>query len=109
MLASADLFVASSLRQRYEASLEPSSSALADLSLSDDTPAASETAEPNDNARMLRDFDDSIENGFQIATFQGPLCGEPVVGMAYFVEKVDIGTSEDRDDRQSSLAHTHPT
>lgn len=53
---------------------------------------------------MLRDFDDSIENGFQIATFQGPLCGEPVVGMAYFVEKVDIGTAEDQDDRTYPLS-----
>jgi ribosome assembly protein 1 len=40
--------------------------------------------------RPIRDFDNHIETGFQLATFQGPLCGEPVVGMAYFVEQVDI-------------------
>ncbi|KZP01342.1 P-loop containing nucleoside triphosphate hydrolase protein [Calocera viscosa TUFC12733] len=34
------------------------------------------------------DFDASVENGFQIATFQGPLCAEPVVGMAYFVQSL---------------------
>jgi hypothetical protein len=40
--------------------------------------------------RPIRDFDNHIETGFQLATFQGPLCAEPVVGMAYFVEQVDI-------------------
>jgi ribosome assembly protein 1 len=40
--------------------------------------------------RTMRDFDNHIETGFQLATFQGPLCAEPVVGMAYFVEQVDI-------------------
>jgi ribosome assembly protein 1 len=42
--------------------------------------------------RVVRDFDNHIETGFQLATFQGPLCAEPVVGMAYFVEQVDIDT-----------------
>ena len=40
--------------------------------------------------RPIRDFDNHVETGFQLATFQGPLCAEPVVGMAYFVEEVDI-------------------
>ncbi|KAJ7164628.1 P-loop containing nucleoside triphosphate hydrolase protein [Mycena crocata] len=40
--------------------------------------------------KVIRDFDNHIETGFQLATFQGPLCGEPVEGMAYFVEKVEI-------------------
>ena len=40
--------------------------------------------------RAIRDFDNHIETGFQFATFQGPLCAEPVVGVAYFVEQVDI-------------------
>jgi ribosome assembly protein 1 len=39
---------------------------------------------------MNRDFDDSVETGFQIATFQGPLCAEPVQGMAYFVESIQM-------------------
>ncbi|EIW81293.1 P-loop containing nucleoside triphosphate hydrolase protein [Coniophora puteana RWD-64-598 SS2] len=34
------------------------------------------------------DFSNHIETGFQLATFQGPLCAEPVEGMAYFVESV---------------------
>lgn len=40
------------------------------------------------SARLLRDFDNSIEAGFQMATFQGPLCAEPIVGMAWVVEEL---------------------
>ncbi|KAH6912905.1 translation elongation factor 2 [Coprinopsis sp. MPI-PUGE-AT-0042] len=40
--------------------------------------------------RIIRDFDNHIETGFQLATFQGPLCAEPVEGLAYFVEQVDV-------------------
>ena len=36
------------------------------------------------------DFDTHIETGFQLATFQGPLCAEPVEGLAYFVESLEI-------------------
>ncbi|KAJ8501960.1 hypothetical protein ONZ51_g289 [Trametes cubensis] len=35
-------------------------------------------------------FDNYLETGFQLATFQGPLCAEPVEGMAYFVESVRL-------------------
>ncbi|GLB38509.1 putative elongation factor G C-terminus [Lyophyllum shimeji] len=44
----------------------------------------------NETERAVRDFDNHIETGFQLATFQGPLCAEPVEGMAYFVESVEI-------------------
>ncbi|KAF8237165.1 P-loop containing nucleoside triphosphate hydrolase protein [Tricholoma matsutake] len=40
--------------------------------------------------RGFGNFDNHIETGFQLATFQGPLCSEPVEGMAYFIESVDI-------------------
>jgi hypothetical protein len=36
------------------------------------------------------DFDTHIETGFQLATFQGPLCAEPVQGLAYFIENIEI-------------------
>jgi len=36
------------------------------------------------------DFTGHIETGFQLATFQGPLCAEPVEGLAYFVEDVQV-------------------
>ncbi|KIL67943.1 hypothetical protein M378DRAFT_9192 [Amanita muscaria Koide BX008] len=43
--------------------------------------------------RFIRDFDNHIETGFQLATFQGPLCAEPVEGMAYFVQGVNVDRS----------------
>lgn len=61
--------------------------------------AAEENAQDADadaraQARLLRDFDNSIEAGFQRATFQGPLCSEPVVGMAWVVESVEFKPDE---------------
>ena len=44
----------------------------------------------NSDSRALRDFENSIETGFQIATLQGPLCAEPVVGMAFDVEDMEL-------------------
>ncbi|KAF5382529.1 hypothetical protein D9615_002805 [Tricholomella constricta] len=44
----------------------------------------------NETERVVRDFDNHVETGFQLATFQGPLCAEPVEGMGYFVESVEI-------------------
>ena len=35
-------------------------------------------------------FDNHLETGFQLATFQGPLCAEPMEGMAYFVESLSL-------------------
>ncbi|KZT56336.1 P-loop containing nucleoside triphosphate hydrolase protein [Calocera cornea HHB12733] len=50
------------------------------------------------------DFDASVENGFQIATFQGPLCAEPVVGMAYLVQSLDYDPAAlDKEDNRMKL------
>ncbi|KAJ7075890.1 P-loop containing nucleoside triphosphate hydrolase protein [Mycena belliarum] len=49
-----------------------------------------EEAETNADETLIRDFDTHVETGFQLATFQGPLCAEPVEGIAYFVESVKI-------------------
>ncbi|KAJ7134421.1 P-loop containing nucleoside triphosphate hydrolase protein [Mycena epipterygia] len=51
---------------------------------------AVEDTEINVSEKVIRDFDNHVETGFQLATFQGPLCAEPVEGMAYFVESVEI-------------------
>jgi ribosome assembly protein 1 len=40
-------------------------------------------------------FVDKITYGFQLATDQGPLCNEPVQGIAVFVEDVSITAGED--------------
>ena len=40
--------------------------------------------------KIIREFDNHIETGFQLGTFQGPLCAEPVEGLAFFVEQVVV-------------------
>ncbi|WVO16366.1 hypothetical protein L204_104041 [Cryptococcus depauperatus] len=40
--------------------------------------------------RLIKDYESSIEAGFQLSTFQGPLCAEPVVGMAFTIEDVEV-------------------
>jgi len=53
-----------------------------------------------------RDFDGYVETGFQIATLHGPLCAEPMEGMAFFVERVEIdkgGISKDEPNRISQI------
>lgn len=55
-----------------------------------DKNGAVEDTEINVSEKVIRDFDNHVETGFQLATFQGPLCAEPVEGMAYFVESVEI-------------------
>ncbi|KIY72489.1 P-loop containing nucleoside triphosphate hydrolase protein [Cylindrobasidium torrendii FP15055 ss-10] len=48
--------------------------------LEQDTPAEKRTI----------DFDNCVETGFELATFQGPLCAEPVSGLAYFLEELKV-------------------
>ena len=43
---------------------------------------------------LSHDFDHHIETGFQLATFQGPLCSEPVEGIAYFLESLEVAAEE---------------
>lgn len=43
-----------------------------------------------ESEHVARDFDNHLEAGFQLATFQGPLCAEPMEGLAFFVEAVEI-------------------
>lgn len=47
------------------------------------------------NNQADRDFDHHVETGFQLATFQGPLCAEPVEGVAYFLESLEIDREGD--------------
>ena len=63
---------------------------------------SADESEARAELRLLSDFESSVEAGFQMATFQGPLCGEPVVGMAWVVEKIDFNR-EQEESEQSSL------
>ena len=38
----------------------------------------------------LRDFDSSIVNGFQLATLTGPMCDEPMWGVAYVIRTWEV-------------------
>ena len=57
--------------------------------------------------RLLKDFESSIETGFQLATFQGPLCSEPVVGMAWTVESVEYHRGEGDDEAGECVSHSY--
>ncbi|XP_053321413.1 elongation factor-like GTPase 1 [Spea bombifrons] len=37
-----------------------------------------------------RNFDNSIISGFQLATLSGPMCEEPLMGVCFIVEKLDV-------------------
>ncbi|KAI9512466.1 P-loop containing nucleoside triphosphate hydrolase protein [Russula earlei] len=63
-----------------------------------------EASDPPRDA-VTRDFDGNIETGFQIATLHGPLCAEPMEGMAFFVERVDIDREGiEKEDEQNRLS-----
>lgn len=44
-------------------------------------------------AFSVRDFSDKISYAFQLATGQGPLCHEPVQGIAVFLEDVSVNAN----------------
>ncbi|KAF9431766.1 Cytoplasmic GTPase/eEF2-like protein (ribosomal biogenesis) [Entomortierella beljakovae] len=62
-----------------------------------------------DSAITVQDLAESVHTGFQIATNGGPLCGEPMLGMAFFLKEIEIlGAGQDgvaTDDR-SKMAVT---
>ncbi|KAM9838070.1 elongation factor-like GTPase 1 [Aulostomus maculatus] len=46
--------------------------------------------ESGGQASLLRDFDNSIISGFQLATLSGPMCEEPLMGVCFSVEGWNI-------------------
>lgn len=96
-----------SLRKRLERQLMPSASGTpAPVAIStapvDLDPAALLTSLENDGEgpeRMqtlpdVRELDENFDTAFQLAMNRGPLCAEPVIGMAYFVESVLLNDAE---------------
>ncbi|KAF9111733.1 Cytoplasmic GTPase/eEF2-like protein (ribosomal biogenesis) [Mortierella sp. AM989] len=43
-----------------------------------------------ENTITVQDLAESVHTGFQIATNGGPLCSEPMLGMAFFVKEIEI-------------------
>lgn len=58
-------------------------------------PSAKESLSPHH-------FSDKITYGFQLATQHGPLCNEPVQGVAVFIEDVSVASAEEDDASASS-------
>lgn len=52
----------------------------------------------------VRELDENFETAFQLAMIRGPLCAEPVIGMAYFLEEVALNDA-DLTISQGSSAH----
>jgi len=50
--------------------------------------------------QALRDLESHVETGFQLATFQGPLCSEPVEGLAYFLESFEVDENGIEEEKQ---------
>lgn len=43
-----------------------------------------------DKKAVPRNFDESFDTAFQLATARGPLCNEPIQGMAFFLEAAEL-------------------
>ncbi len=39
---------------------------------------------------ILADYDSSVVNGFQLATLAGPICEEPMTGVAFFLDEFEV-------------------
>jgi ribosome assembly protein 1 len=52
---------------------------------------------PSSASHIVLEYEPSLEAGFQIATLQGPLCAEPVQGMAYLVESLQANEMDGQD------------
>lgn len=52
--------------------------------------STTERTSGEDTSFNVRVFDESLDTAFQLTTLRGPLCNEPVQGMAYFVEKLEV-------------------
>jgi len=55
--------------------------------------AVEEAKQTASDTLQARDFSDKISYAFQLATAQGPLCNEPVQGIAVFLEEVTVAPS----------------
>ena len=64
----------------------------------EDEPEANEQTQPTSDestdSLSPRDISDKIAYAFQLATAQGPMCHEPMQGIAVFLEKVDVSAPQ---------------
>ncbi|KAJ5802761.1 uncharacterized protein N7503_005211 [Penicillium pulvis] len=62
--------------------------------LLDDPKQNAAVSTDNQQALLVRDFHDKIAYAFQLATSQGPLCQEPMHGVAVFLEDLSVQAAE---------------
>ena len=55
------------------------------------------------------DFSETISYAFQLATQQGPLCREPMQGVAVFLESITLNNSNHNDTNNNNNSHDPPT
>jgi ribosome assembly protein 1 len=60
-----------------------------------DSAVSTQEKGPTTRAQGLTEVEEAIDTGFQLATLQGPMCAEPMQGMAFFVESIEVTTSEE--------------
>ncbi|ESZ94573.1 elongation factor 2 [Sclerotinia borealis F-4128] len=65
--------------------------------LREDTATDSQPSAAQTQTLQARSFSDKISYAFQLATAQGPLCNEPIQGIAVFLEDVTVAPSTDDD------------
>jgi ribosome assembly protein 1 len=96
-----------SLRRRTEAVQHKEGAGLdAEVDdLADRFQSVASTQDENGHARGqgLTEVEEAIDTGFQLATLQGPMCAEPMQGMAFFVESVEV-TANDIGEGQQNLS-----
>lgn len=63
--------------------------ALAKASL-EDGESSTDTSGGSAASWSAKDLLDSLDTGFQMACLQGPMCAEPVRGLAYFIEDLEV-------------------
>ena len=93
-VSSPDIFVCVRLRRRLDRTKAVDHSLGASSDIDKDRVAEDE---------LRHDFDHHVETGFQLATFQGPLCSEPVEGMAYFLESLEVASEETKSETGGAL------
>ena len=82
-----------SLGQEFSASEQPA----AELDMSTLKASLTEVDTSSEAMQTLPDvkeLDENFDTAFQLSTNRGPLCAEPVIGMAYFFEKVVLNAED---------------
>lgn len=83
-----------SLGQEFSASEQPA----AELDMSTLKASLTEVDTSSEAAMQtlpdVRELDENFDTAFQLSTNRGPLCAEPVIGLAYFFEKVVLNAED---------------